>query len=197
MRRPSTEVCAQQSTCNLKLNQWSQTASAWCKVFSNQELSLLEYYFNVKAFLEDGGGRQVNRRMACPLVRKIADFLDPTDRNVPKHTYLGFSHAGAMKPLLTLLQLHSDLPSFDFNLQPGFCDRANDTWNVSLDVSFNSHLVFVLYKDNASDSFKVLTLFNQQPVHLKDCDILCPWTQFERFFDFLAQDCDLGKICNV
>lgn len=189
--------------------------SGWCSVFTPDELRLLEYIENATAYLEDGRHRAVNRRMACPLVNSIVSFLRP-NRTGP-HTFVGISHAGAIKPLLATLNTHAWFSKIDFDLKASYCQRKPDAWDLSVHVSFNSNFNFVLYErkhrnasiesqcaechkwiGNKTDQYFVLTLFNERPIALDGCSqMLCPWSEFEAQFNRLSADCDLNQICNV
>jgi hypothetical protein len=182
-------------------------------LFKKQELQLLDYMNNAIAYMEGGRYRAVNRRMACPLLKSILTFLEPSNSG-PK-AYIGISHAGAIKPLLAILNVFASINRIEFSLKESFCDRTDDDWNVSKNVPFNSNFNFVLYERNASakgetcqeadqmigsktDQYFVLTLLNERPIELENCSqILCPWSEFKEHLTQLSEDCDLKKICNV
>jgi multiple inositol-polyphosphate phosphatase/2,3-bisphosphoglycerate 3-phosphatase len=45
--------------------------STWCAVFSKQELKILEYLQDLKHFYYTGPGREINKKLGCPLLKDM------------------------------------------------------------------------------------------------------------------------------
>ncbi|RWS25406.1 Multiple inositol polyphosphate phosphatase-like protein [Leptotrombidium deliense] len=175
--------------------------SPWCALFTNTELQVMEYYYDLKDYLEDAYG-STTYASSCLLFKDLLQKLnnslsEPKKRN----SYLYFSHAGALKRLWATLGLFSDQRLL-LSTEPhrDFCDRRNRMWRTSLNTPFGAHLAIILYKCRQEKSdqltFKLLTTVNTAPVTVKGCDgPVCDISQFQREYEPFANECDLDTLC--
>lgn len=203
---------------------------SWCSVFTNQELRILEFLEDLDDYFGDAHGRDINSKAPCVTIDDVlskfedAIHLDETSRTSTASSrtktpqaYLRFSHAGAVKQMLTYLGMFTRLHVNDFNVSADYsCESeshdisTSNEWRSSLLSPFSSNIAFVLHKctnsttttstnesNSAKYDYRVLTLLQETPVKIKGCpSSLCPLNQFT---DSLRSNtvCNLKQICRI
>lgn len=179
--------------------------TTWCAPFTMTDLRLLELLEDLDDFFGDAYGRDINTQFPCSVVRDMVskiESLSLTDRfSKPTTGFLRFSHAGAVKPLMTYFGLFD---TFNMNLEgEGHQCLAKPSlthsreWRSSLISPFSSNFALIVFDCNANDR-RVLTLLQEQPVTIKGCHSpLCPVDQFLNQYRSSVTDCRLDKICRL
>lgn len=184
--------------------------SSWCSAFSKQELRLIELLEDVDDYFGDAYGREVNQKAPCPvardLVSRIEAIVERREPN-PKRTFLRFSHAGAIKQLISYFglfdQLNTDLPPTSSSCESDKWDSRSRDWRSSLISPFSANIQFILYDCNPTGNsgsridYRLLTLLQESPVTVRGCGgELCPLDQFLAQYRSSYQ-CNLKKICRI
>ncbi|XP_039293085.1 multiple inositol polyphosphate phosphatase 1 isoform X2 [Nilaparvata lugens] len=172
--------CASQSA-------WDGHDSPWCHVFSDQELKIIDHADDIRRYYLHSYPHEINYKQACPLVRAMLKFLGTNPEDGFKSRFL-FSHSGSMLKFITAMGLFEEKSNLsEHNWQ-------NKTWRGSFIDAFASNYAAILYKcsDNVD---KVLTLYQEQPMILRNCDsILCPLAVIQDTYK-AYMDCNFDKIC--
>ena len=188
--------------------------SAWCAAFSKQELRLIELLEDVDDFLGDAYGRDMNQKAPCPVVEDLVRRLEhavaqeASGGTQQERAFLRFSHAGALKQLVSFLglfdQLDTGLPSTSACEREEWDSRSRD-WRSSLISPFSANMQFILHKcsrrseEDAGSGidYRLLTLLQEAPVTVRGCDSeFCPLHQFLSQYRSALQ-CNLKKICRI
>lgn len=196
---------------------------SWCAIFSKDDLKILEYYEDLDDYYADGYGRTINTVAPCLMTTDLISKINHTINTVSNATfqkvgtYLRFSHAGAIK------QLVSHLGLFDYFPPPNI-DSPNTAvcheeeiknaekfrlWKSSLIAPFSCNFQFVLYQcpskeasDDKLSKYHLVTFLQEFPVVVNGCDDeFCPLKQFLN--QYLSSpsnhglSCDLKEICRI
>lgn len=200
---------------------------SWCALFSKDDLKILEYYEDLDDYYADGYGRTINTIAPClmttDLISKINATINSTAiSTVPKiGTYLRFSHAGAMKQLVSHLGLFDDFPpplvqssGSGTNECPN--EQMNNLkksrlWRSSFIAPFSCNFQFVLYhcpskvpstSDEKLSNYHLVTFLQEFPVVVNGCDDeFCPLKQFLKHYlsspSSQGLSCNLKEICRI
>lgn len=182
--------------------------SAWCSAFSKQELRLIELLEDVDDFYGDAYGRDVNLKAPCAVVRdlvmRVEDVVakEATGERGTR-TFLRFSHAGAMKQLISYFglfdELKTDLPAASVSeCEREKWDSRSRDWRSSVISPFSANIQFILYKcTQPRIDYRLLSLVQESPVTVRGCaSELCPLDQFLSHYRS-AHQCNLKKICRI
>ena len=192
--------------------------SAWCTVFSKQELRLIELLEDVDDFYSDAYGRDINTKAPCSVVRDLVTRIEAvvapreerTAGSEDQRTFLRFSHAGAIKQLMSYLGLFDELTSGPTTAattcESETWDSRSRVWRSSLISPFSANLQFILYNCSQAASatqatqgidYRLRTLLQESPVVVRGCTSdLCPLPHFLAQYRS-AQQCNLKKICRI
>ncbi|XP_077490703.1 multiple inositol polyphosphate phosphatase 1-like isoform X2 [Amblyomma americanum] len=169
--------------------------SAWCSVFTEDDLKAVEFRDDLDDYYEDGYGRERNYAQACPIIQELVDRLELMAKD-PSHPnkVLFFSHAGGFKKVVARLGLNRDAEPLRAD---GLCSQANRAWRSSLLCPFNANLAFVLYKC-LDERHEVVTFLNERPQLLPGCTgHHCPLATFVDLYKGYARSCNITEICSV
>lgn len=183
--------------------------SSWCSAFSKQELRLIELLEDVDDYFGDAYGREVNQKAPCPVAHDLVSRIEGIveGREPTARTFLRFSHAGAIKQLISYFglfdQLNTDLPSSSSSCESDKWDSRSRDWRSSLISPFSANIQFILYDCNPSGNsgsridYRLLTLLQESPVTVRGCGSeWCPLDQFLAQYRS-SQQCNLKKICRI
>merc|ERR1712012_1027991 len=91
--------------CRFDLMWTPNKISPWCRVFSDDELEIIEYAKDLKSYWEDGPGYNLNYDQACVLGKDMWDIFNNVINGDDSTTgTLYFSHSGATQKFLAFLQ---------------------------------------------------------------------------------------------
>jgi len=178
-------------------------SDAWCAVFSNQELRLIEMLEDLDDYFGDAYGRNFNSKVPCSLGLDVSEkFIEQMKETGEKKSFLRFSHAGAIKPFASFLGLY-DLLNSNLGENHAKCrvsvDLESREWKSSLISPFSANFAFVLYK--CDDQFKVLTRLQETPIKLPRCpsdSYLCPLEQFTSIMERIPRsECKHDNLCRI
>lgn len=199
----------------------------WCTLFTKGDLKILEYYEDLDDYYTDGYGRAINTVAPCllttDLIQKINDTINVTANSGTEKvgTYLRFSHAGAMKQLVSHLGLFDDFPPRILHPSSGTSECTNEQmnnskksrqWRSSLIAPFSCNFQFVLYQcpsdglsSNLEDElskYHLVTFLQEFPVIVSGCDDeFCPLKQFLNQYQSSPSNyglsCNLKEICRI
>lgn len=114
----------------------AQGASAWCKVFTRDELESFEYARDLLHYYKSGPGNPYSKAMGMPWLNATAHLLKQGPEKAGP-LYLSFVHDGDIIPMLSALDA---LPQ-DPNL-PTSHVLGNRTWRTSDIVPMGGRIVF-------------------------------------------------------
>lgn len=188
--------------------------NSWCFAFSKQELRLIELLEDLDDYFGDAYGRDVNQKAPCTVARDLLSRIDSIvgqqqeDRST-KRTFLRFSHAGAIKQLISYFglfeQINMDLPSESSSCESDKWDSRRGDWRSSLISPFSANIQFILYNCSSTENagsgidYRLLSLLQERPVVVRGCaSDLCPLDQFlAQYRSSQQQQCNLKKICRI
>ncbi|KAF8796159.1 Multiple inositol polyphosphate phosphatase 1 like protein [Argiope bruennichi] len=166
-------------------------SDAWCSVFSNDDLRVLEFNDDIDDYYKDAYGNDVNYKQACPIARYIFNLFKSGENSNDTKVVLHFSHAGAIKKVYAMFGLFRDeLPL----TADAFCSEQNRKWRSSLIAPFNTNIELVLYQ--CGEEYKVATFHNEKPVKVNGCDDeFCSFNKFSATYEPMSKACNVSKIC--
>ena len=180
--------------CRFDLMWTPNKISPWCRVFSDDDLEIIEYAKDLKSYWEDGPGYNLNYDQACVLGKDMWDIFNNVINGDDSTTgTLYFSHSGATQKFLAFLQLfvdEDDLRSDNFEQMK---DRK---WKTSQHVPMANNIAFVLQECGEGD-YKIGLFLNEQLVQVPGCNE--DWCPMETFIDLYPQikGCDFNKACGI
>lgn len=165
---------------------------AWCSVFSQDELKVLEYENDLDDYYKDAYGNAINHEQACPVAKHITElFRSSSSSPNGQKVILHFSHAGAVKKVYPMFGLFRDKGKLRAD---GICSQSSREWKSSLIAPFTSNILFILY--DCGNEQKVAAFHNEKPVVIKGCSQhLCPLQDFYDTYEPIGKNCELQSLC--
>ncbi|KAG0410834.1 hypothetical protein HPB47_012038 [Ixodes persulcatus] len=160
-------------------------SSPFCNLFRKEDLQLLEYASDLDDYYKDGYGQERNSAQACGVIR---EFVSRIRRRHGLRASLYFSHAEALKKLMTRLGIHKDHEPLTADV---YCDvREKREWRSSYYSPFTANL--------GRHPYKVVTFLNEKVVRIDGCPHdFCPLTDFLNTTAVVrSRRCDHKKICD-
>ena len=71
----SDDIHTMYMTCAFETAWKRQYSSPWCGVFTEQDLTLLEYSEDLEYYWVDGYGYDINHEQACPLLTDMFEHM--------------------------------------------------------------------------------------------------------------------------
>uniref|UniRef100_A0A1B6KA08 Multiple inositol polyphosphate phosphatase 1 n=2 Tax=Graphocephala atropunctata TaxID=36148 RepID=A0A1B6KA08_9HEMI len=163
---------------------WNVTAtSPWCAVFSKNDLEVLEYSEDLKYYYKAGPGRDLNRRLACPLLRDLISQFSAVealpDADHPA-ALLYFTHDYMVNILGVGLGLvNNSFPLTAYN----YPQQQNRQFRTSRTVPFAANLLAVLYRCTQGEPLQVRFYHSEHAIDLPGCvGGQCSWTDIKLKF---------------
>ncbi|CAI6358905.1 unnamed protein product [Macrosiphum euphorbiae] len=153
---------------------------AWCAVFSQEDLEVLEYNDDLKYYYSNGYGNSYNERLGCPIVRDLMNnFRNKSQAKPGPKGVFYFGHSANVFSAIVRLGFARDTTPL---LSSNFNDMRDRKWKTSYLDPFASNLMAVLYECHGEK--KVTFFVNEVPMTVEKYGCtLCPWTSIENMFD--------------
>lgn len=167
--------------------------SAWCAVFSDEDLKILEYRDDLSYYFYTGHGRVINGRVGCVAISDMYNHF--RNHEYGNHTQdpkalFYFGHSVSLLSFLTGMGLAKG----PILLTPQNFHRMNNRqWRTSLVNPFASNFISILYKCNDTASpLKVRFFLEENPVPYEDCpDGVCDWEYIKLRLGSAVKYCNL------
>ena len=186
-----TELDMMYLMCNFETAWRPAVTSPWCRMFSDQELRMMEYREDLEYFWLDGPGHRINSEQACVLVRDMVDtFTGIAEGREDKHGSFYFTHSGTILKLLAFLKVFNDPEPLRSD---NFHKMENRKWKTSDIGPFGANIAFVLQR---CESDYLMALFvNEKLSKLPGCEEeWCPLSTFIQNNPQL-KSCNFSNIC--
>lgn len=169
----------------------------WCNLLSKEDIHVLEYIIDLQSYLVGGHGREINKRMACPIVVDLIEHINESKGKDKLVTSLQFSHSGIFKRIYAMFGLFKN---FGSSLCRTSLHCLNE-WRSSLILPFLANINFVMYDcstNSLSPDYRLMVKIQEHFVEIDGCnDFLCPLDDFLKRYESIANQCDLNEICNI
>jgi len=183
------------STCRFDLMSTPNEISPWCRIFSDEELKVLEYMKDLESYYEDGPAYDLNYDQACVLGEDMWNIFNNVINGDDSTTgTLYFSHSGATQKFLAFLHLFED----EDDLRSDNYEEMKDDrkWRTSVNVPMANNIAFVLQQCGEQD-YKIGLFLNEQLVQVPGCNQdWCPMDTFINLYPLIS-NCDFNKICGI
>ncbi|XP_025191415.1 multiple inositol polyphosphate phosphatase 1-like [Melanaphis sacchari] len=153
---------------------------AWCAVFSQKDLEVLEYDEDLKYYYSNGYGDPYNERLGCPIIKDLMNnFKNKSQTQLGPKGVFYFGHSSNVLSAIVRLGFARDTL---FLLSSNFNEMRDRKWKTSYLSPFASNIMAVLYECNGVK--KVTFFINEIPMIVEryGCT-LCPWELIENMFD--------------
>ena len=171
--------------------------SVWCRLFSPEDLRIIEYSNDLDIYYAGSYGRDINKKITCDLLNEILQHIRKSGsiKDSKKQTSLNFTHAGLLKRLYAMFGLFEKFSSSHCRST----DHCWNEWRTSLVIPFLSNLNLVVYDcPTLVPSRRLVARVQEHPVLIKGCNgLLCSLDQFISFYSDQTVPCDLEKICRL
>ena len=177
--------------CNFDLAWEPAKPSPWCRVFTDQQLQLMEYREDLEYFWIDGPGFDINGGQACVL---LSDAIK-TFQNISagQHQSSGsfyFTHSGTLLKLLAFLNVFKDeeqMTSTNYHRMEG------RKWKTSHIGPFGGNIALVLQQ--CGEDYRIGLFVNEVLTSVPGCD--GAWCSLDRFIALYPQSdqCDFDQMC--
>jgi len=180
--------------CRFNLMWTPNKISPWCRVFSDNDLKVMEYIQDLDSYWKEGPGHPVNYEQACILPKNMLDIFNDIIKgeDKTKGTFY-FGHSTAIKMVLSFLKLFvtEDLLSSNFEKM-----KDKRKWRTSLHVPMAANIAFSLQQCGDED-YKIGLFINEKLIQIPGCNQdWCPMQTFINLFPQI-ESCDFTKICSI
>lgn len=153
---------------------------AWCAVFSQEDLDVLEYDEDLKYYYSNGYGDSHNERLGCPIVKDLMNnFKYKSQTQLGPKGVFYFGHSSNVFSAIVRLGFARDTSPL---LSSNFNDMRDRKWKSSYLSPFAANVMAALYECHGEN--KVTFFVNEVPMVVEKYGcILCPWTLIENLFD--------------
>ena len=165
--------------------------SPWCRVFTDHQLSVMEYREDLEYFWIDGPGFKINGGQACVLVNDaLKTFQNIAAGNNQSSGTFYFSHSGTLLKLLAFLNVFKDEEQLR---SENFKQMDKRKWRTSQIGPFGGNIAFVLQK--CEEEYKIGLYVNEVLTTIPGCDDWCSLTRFMSLYPLL-EPCDFDEMCD-
>ncbi|XP_012256732.2 uncharacterized protein LOC105686456 [Athalia rosae] len=166
--------------------------SAWCAVFSEEELKILEYKDDLEDYYKHSYGHEYNTKLGCPLMKEMFDGfkkLENDDYSKEPKGIFSISHSGSLHFFMTAMGFAKDPNPL---LASNYYSMSRRQWKTSEIGSFAANIAAVFYKcNNSRSSNKVMFYLAEKPVMYEGCNVgLCDWDYLKNRFQKITSNCD-------
>ncbi|CAK1604303.1 unnamed protein product [Parnassius mnemosyne] len=183
-----TNVTALYDLCRHTWSGSENKLSPWCALFTKDDLQILEYIEDLKAYYKSGYGAPKSEVFGnIPLGDLFNNFRRTKDGGKKKITAY-FTHATMLEMVYTSLGLFKDSKP----LSSANRERERK-WRSSFMAAFGVNFVAVLNRcvDNEVSDYAVVFYLNEEPIRSICADGICTWKEFEdKFSPFLNTTID-------
>ncbi|XP_022180136.1 multiple inositol polyphosphate phosphatase 1-like isoform X2 [Myzus persicae] len=173
-------IKAMYNSCRYERSVDLNSHPAWCAVFSQEDLEVLEYDEDLKYYYLNGYGDSYNERLGCPIVKDLINNFSNKSRTQhgPKGVFY-FGHSSNVFSAIVRLGFARDTTPL---LSSNFNDMRDRKWKSSYLSPFASNVMAALYECHGEK--KVTFFVNEVPMMVEKYGCtLCPWTLIENMFD--------------
>ncbi|XP_045517431.1 multiple inositol polyphosphate phosphatase 1-like [Pieris brassicae] len=156
---------------------------AWCSLFSDNDLKILEYVEDLQHYYRNGHGDPINSKLGASSLMDLYEKFELGTQGVTSFSAY-FSHDTMMGMLYAALGLYVDRPALS-----GYERIKKRRWRTSFLTPYAANFVAVLNKcnDPSGSIYKVQFFVNEKEVHL--CSRrACSWQEFYGKFNNFTQD---------
>ncbi|XP_037050361.1 multiple inositol polyphosphate phosphatase 1 [Bradysia coprophila] len=183
------DVILMYTTCTFETAWYKFDYSPWCSIFNEDQLKIIEFYYDLKHYWKDGYGFGINHQQACPALNDMLHHLE-LNSSKPNSTFY-FTHSGTMLKLLAHLGLYKD----DFSLTHKDFNK-NRKWHLETIDAFASNLVFISF-ECATEPY-VLAMHQEKVIHIPGCPTdkdLCSLATIKGTFEWSLNWCNFDEFC--
>ncbi|XP_053988500.1 multiple inositol polyphosphate phosphatase 1 [Hylaeus volcanicus] len=167
--------------------------SPWCRMFSLNDLKVLEFAEDLKKYWVDGYGYKLNYEQACPALRNMFDFVTSDDGPLVS-AY--FTHSGTILKLLASLRVAQDDQHLMHDMFPLYGDDR--AWKTGIIDAFASNIAFVLYNCSPVGP-SLLFMHQERPLYLPGCPlhVPCPLSTMRALYPDHEVECQFDAMCSI
>ncbi|XP_025411856.1 multiple inositol polyphosphate phosphatase 1-like isoform X2 [Sipha flava] len=173
-------VNAMHDSCRHRKARYINYDSPWCAVFTDDDLKVFEYYYDLKYYYSHGYGNVNNVKQSMAIIQDlIQNFEDKyQNKSGPKGVFY-FGHTNNVLNVIVGLGYAKDtIHLTDTN----FASMKDRKWRTSYLDPFSSNIRAVLYK--CENEVKVTFFINDAPMYVEQYDcILCSWDSIKQLLD--------------
>ncbi|VVC24780.1 Histidine phosphatase superfamily,Histidine phosphatase superfamily, clade-2,Histidine acid [Cinara cedri] len=173
-------VLVMYESCRYEKSWHVRSHPAWCAVFSQDDLDVLEYREDLHYYYSTGYGDSFNERLGCPVIKDlVAKFRYKSRTRLGPKGVFYFAHSSNILGAIVRLGFARDL----WNLTSDNYDKLRGRqWRTSYLSPFASNLMVVLYE--CLDGYKVTFYVNGNPAVVEQYGCtLCPWQVISNMLD--------------
>ncbi|CAK1554516.1 unnamed protein product [Leptosia nina] len=157
---------------------------AWCGLFTDGDLKVLEYVEDLQHYYRNGHGDPMNAKLGASSLKDLYESFELGTQGVTSFSAY-FSHDTMLEMVYTALGLYEDKPAIS-----GLERTRKRLWRTSFLTPFAANFVAVLNKcnDSSTSVYNVQFFVNEIEVHL--CSKrACAWDEFvDKFGNFTQTD---------
>ncbi|XP_044732938.1 multiple inositol polyphosphate phosphatase 1-like [Chrysoperla carnea] len=163
--------------------------SAWCSVFTEDQLKLLQYNEDLLSYYTKGYGNEYSKNIGCHTVKEMFNDLDDfvNKRNILK-AIITFTDSVQFQTLLTALGIEEDSnPISADNYKEKISDNSY-LWRTSDISPIGANFAAVKY--DCHPNTKVKFFLNEKPITIFDCpNGMCEWKILQEKLSGITEKC--------
>lgn len=168
-----------------------------CKLLKKDDISVIEYLYELDYFYAYSAGHKLSYRMACPLLSDIYRTLEDA-RNSKNGAYAGIFRVGHQETLVPLLTLMGVYVKRGERLRASnYEDMRNRTFRSACMAPYSGNVYFTLFKC-ADNEFKIQMFVNEHLVRIPCCESAshCDVDVFLKCYKNSVEKCNFKKMCD-
>ncbi|KAL7290240.1 hypothetical protein TKK_0015943 [Trichogramma kaykai] len=183
-------ISAMQEMCRFELAWNPQNVSAWCTVFSKNDLKIFEYKDDLNNYYCCGPGRAMSTKLGCEMMsnmyRHFEDLVRSNFTGQAKGVFY-FTHTVALRVLMTALKMHF----MPVNMtSQNFATMQDRIFRSSLQGAFAGNVIAVFYR--CSGQNKVVFYVSERVLEFPGCDRgVCDWEYLKKLYAPQVAVCNL------
>lgn len=172
--------------------------SAWCALFTTDELKMIEYAEDLRYYYNSGYGSRMNAKIGCPLLKDMMTRFRRLAVGTPEPAgVFYFTHQTALLTLLARMDFFNDANALTAN---DFSYQSKRLWRTSYISPFAANLQAVFLNctlPRGGSEFKVAFYLQESFIPIRGCDVgLCSWNYLKERYLQMAEDCNIERICS-
>jgi len=186
-----SDIYVMWDTCRYEMQ--ARETPVFCSPFTKKDLEIMEYHEELKYWRSHGfgGNDKMNRLVACPLMKNMAEALE--NNRVTVH----FGHQDGLTTLLTMMGINEDeVAPTHSNYQAVTSSDPERKYRMSKMNPMGGNFGVLLSECDLEPKKRVVAYLQERPVNLPGCGHTeCDWETFKTIYEKAIQ-CPFDEECD-
>ncbi|XP_065651806.1 multiple inositol polyphosphate phosphatase 1 isoform X1 [Hydra vulgaris] len=183
--------------CSYEIGMFSGTMdTGFCSMFDNDDLQVIEYYFDLEDFYLSSKVFPITYQSSCPLLADIVKTLKTATIINSTESFNGIFRSGHSETIVPFLALLGVYLNEGYLTASNYKEMKARIFRASCLAPFSANIYFVLYKCD-DDNYKIQLSVNEHLVKIPCCDSKedCSFSKFLECYESIAEKCNYESMC--